>query len=71
MDQNEKLIKEIELEGFQIKILFCNYNDYLYSSEAVARSCCAKKDVLKTSQNSQENTYVWVSLLIKLQACGM
>ena len=25
VDQNEKLIKEIELEGFQIKILFCNY----------------------------------------------
>ena len=37
-------------------------------SEALARSCSVKKVFLEISQNSQENTCVRVSYLIKLQA---
>ena len=36
--------------------------------EAVAQSCSVKKVFLEISQNSQENTCVRVSFLIKLQA---
>ena len=32
------------------------------------RRCSANKGALKNFANSQENTYVWVSFLIKLQA---
>ena len=44
----------------------------LLSSEAVARRCFVKKVFLEISQNSQENTCVRVSFLIKLQteACN-
>ena len=44
---------------------------YLYSGkhpEAVAPSCSVKKVFLEISQNSQENTCVRPSFLIKLQA---
>ena len=37
-------------------------------SEAVAQRCSVKKAFLKISQNSQENTYARVSLLIKPEA---
>ena len=40
-------------------------------TEAVARRCSVKKVFLDISQNSQENTYVKVSFLIKLQASGL
>ena len=39
-------------------------------SEVVIRSCSVKKVFLKISQNSQGNTCVRVSLLIKLQTSG-
>ena len=39
-------------------------------SEAVTWSCSVKKVFLKISQNSQGNTCVRVSLLIKLQTSG-
>ena len=40
--------------------------------EAVTRRCCLRKVFLKFSQNSQENTCVVISFLIKLlaQACN-
>ena len=41
-----------------------------WSTEAVARRSSVKK-VLKISQNSQENTCVGFSFLIKLQALGL
>ena len=37
-------------------------------AEAVARRFSVKKVLLKISQNSHENTCVWVSFLIKLKA---
>ena len=40
-------------------------------TEAVARRCSVKKVFLDISQNSQENTCVKVSFLIKLQASGL
>ena len=40
------------------------------SSKAVARRYSVKKVLLKISQNSLENAYVGISLLIKLQAPG-
>ena len=39
--------------------------------EEFIRKCSVKKVFLKTSQNSQENTFVGVSFLIKLQASGL
>ena len=39
--------------------------------EAVAQRCSVKKVLLEISHNSQENTCVKVSLLIKLQASGL
>ena len=38
--------------------------------EAVVRGCSVKKMFLKISQNSQEDTYARVSVLMKLQASG-
>ena len=43
---------------------------HLDSSEAVTQACSVKKVFLEISQNSQENTYARVSILIKLQAWG-
>ena len=39
------------------------------TTEAVTQRCSVKKVFLKTSQNSQENTYARASFL-KLQACN-
>ena len=39
--------------------------------EAVAQKCSLKKVFLKISQNSQENTCVRASFLIKLHAWGL
>ena len=39
--------------------------------EAVVQRCSVKKVFLETSQNSQENTCVRVSFLLKLQASGL
>ena len=39
--------------------------------EAVVQRCSVKKMFLEISQNSQENTCVRVSFLIKLQASGL
>ena len=39
-------------------------------SEAVTQSCSVKKVFLKISQNSQENTCVRVSILMKMQTSG-
>ena len=41
---------------------------FLFSLEAVSRRCSVKVVFLANLQNSQENTYARVSLLIKLQA---
>ena len=41
---------------------------FMNSTEEVAKRCSVKKVVLEISQNSQENTCVRVSFLIKLQA---
>ena len=41
------------------------------NAEAVAQMCSVKKVFLEISQNSQENTCVRVSILIKLQALGL
>ena len=40
-------------------------------SEAVVQRCSLKNVLLEISQNSQENTCVRVSFLIKLQALGL
>ena len=40
-------------------------------SDAATRGVLYKKVFLKITQNSQENTCVWVSFLIKLQASGL
>ena len=45
-------------------------NDYKYSSEAVAWSY-AKQVLLKTSQNSRENTCAGVSFLLNLQGYAL
>ena len=47
----------------------CNLN---FKSEAVAQRCSVKKGVLRNFENSQENSSVRVSFLIKLQteACN-
>ena len=42
--------------------------DMVSNTEAVARKCSVKNVFLEISQNSPENTYARVSLLIKLQA---
>ena len=52
-------------EGVEISSFFV----ILYT-EAVTRMCSVKKVFLKMSQNSQENTCVRISFLIKLQASG-
>ena len=39
--------------------------------EAVTQRCSVEKVYLEVPQNSQENTYVRVSFLIKLQASGL
>ena len=40
-------------------------------SEAVFQRCSLKKMFLELLQNSQENTCVWVSFLVKLKALGL
>ena len=42
-----------------------------YYCQAVARRCSAKKCVLKIPQNSQENIYTGIPLLIKFQASNL
>ena len=42
-----------------------------YYCQAVARRCSAKKCVLKIPQNSQENIYTGIFLLIKFQASNL
>ena len=42
-----------------------------YESEAATRGVLQEKVLLEISQNSQENTCVWVSFLIKLQALDL
>ena len=44
--------------------------DELQKEEVVGK-CSVKKVFLKMSQNSQENTFVGVSFLIKLQASSL
>ena len=50
------------------KIYWANKEINNLYTEAVARRCSMRKMFLEISQNSQENTYARVSLLIKLQA---
>ena len=45
----------------------CKVSIFLKRTEAVARRCPVKKVFLEISQNSQENTCVRASFLIKLQ----
>ena len=51
-----------------IKSTFTDFFIIWYNYSSSHRSCSIKKVILETSQNSQENTYVRVSFLIKLQA---
>ena len=44
----------------------CNYDRSFKIAEAVPRRCSVKNVFLKISQYSQENTFVWVSFLNKL-----
>ena len=44
--------------------------DKLQKEEVVGK-CSVKKVFLKTSQNSQENTFAGASFLMKLQASGL
>ena len=44
----------------------CNYDRLLKIAEAVPRRSSVKNMFLKISQYSQENTFVWVSFLNKL-----
>ena len=37
------------------------------ATEAIVQRCSVKKALIEISQNSQENTYARVSLLVKLQ----
>ena len=46
------------------------FDSKFQSSEAATRGALCKKVFLETSQNSQENTCVRVSFLIKLQAAA-
>ena len=52
--------------GFLVEVWM--YPDWIRSSNL---RCSIKKGFLKILQNSQENTYVRVSFLIKLQASGL
>ena len=45
-----------------------SYTSILFTEEAATRGVLCKKVFLEISQNSQENTCVRVSFLIKLQA---
>ena len=47
---------------------YIKYSSYLGNTEAATRAVLWKKVFLKISQNSQENSFVRVSFLIKLQA---
>ena len=47
---------------------YIKYSSYLENTEAATRGVLWKKVFLKISQNSQENSFVRVSFLIKLQA---
>ena len=47
---------------------YIKYSSYLENTEAATRGVLWKKVFLKISQNSQENSCVRVSFLIKLQA---
>ena len=52
-------------------LVFQRYSEKNSSIEAVTRRCSVKKVFLEISQNSQDNTYVRASFLIKLQAWGL
>ena len=58
-----------------LSVLYTSYFHYQFFSqkypESVIQKWSVKKAFLKTSQNSQENTCVDVSFLIKLQASGL
>ena len=68
--QNEKLIEEIELQEFHLKILYWNYKLISIQLRSSRPELLCKKAFI-TSQNLQENIYAGVSLLIELQACGL
>ena len=51
--------------------LTTKFNQRHWMSEAVVQRCSVKKMFLKISQNSQDNTRVAVSFLIKLQTWGL
>ena len=55
-------------KNVKFKLFFYILNNFFYKSSRLEAFC--KKRVLKISQNSQENTCVRISFLIKLQASG-
>ena len=59
--------------GFYMMRVFAEryFRTKYLNAEAVAQMCSVKKVFLEISQNSQENTCVRVSILIKLQALGL
>ena len=54
----------------EINYFFSEKDLFDLSSETVVPRCSVKNMFLKISQNSLENTCVWVFFLIKLQASG-
>ena len=65
---SKMLILILLLEGKFERIIKNRKNDCFEKSEVVVRRCSVKKMFLEISQNSQENTCVRDSFLIKLQA---
>ena len=64
------LLNEIYLHLMRIGKNLPRKFQTILKTEAVVRRCSVKKMFLEISQNSQENTCVRVSFLIKLQAWG-
>ena len=54
-----------------MQVLFRLFFHKNYSSEAATGGVLEEKVFLEISQNSQENTYASVSILIKLQPSGL
>ena len=61
---------EWEVKEFHVEILFWNYKRLSIQLRS-SRPALLCKEVIITSQNSLENIYAGVSLLIMLSACGL
>ena len=68
--ENVKLIVANCKDRFQLQIVIINYNHLYPNVRSSHRSFSVKKVFLKVSQNSQKNTCIRVSFLIKFQTLG-